>query len=76
MDKKYYVAQYAAIFDKNNRMLLLRDCTSKQTRGNWILPGGHIASDKDATARQLLAAGVPAPEGLLLSPGEPLPVRR
>jgi ADP-ribose pyrophosphatase YjhB (NUDIX family) len=49
MKKKLYVTQYAAIFDKQNKILLLRDAIHPKIKGKWIFPGGHInESETDA----------------------------
>jgi 8-oxo-dGTP pyrophosphatase MutT (NUDIX family) len=56
MKRQFFVTQYAAIFDEENRLLLLRD-VSDDNKGKWVFPGGHIGDDKDAIsalARELM----------------------
>ncbi len=48
MKRQFYVTQYAAIFNKENRLILLRDACHDAIKGKWIMPGGHIDEDKDA----------------------------
>ncbi len=55
-DRQFYVTQYAAIFDEEDRLLLLRDATSEWIKGKWIFPGGHVSADADpisALAREI-----------------------
>ncbi len=48
--RKFYVTQYAAIFDKENRLLLLRDAATEAIIGKWVFPGGHIDMEADPLA--------------------------
>ncbi len=54
---KFYVTQYAAIFDKENRLLLLRDAVPEHSiLGKYVFPGGHINMEDDpvsALAREI-----------------------
>jgi len=48
--RKFFVTQYAAIFDKENRLLLIRDALHESLKGTWVFPGGHIDMETDPLA--------------------------
>jgi 8-oxo-dGTP diphosphatase len=54
MKKQLLVTQYAAIFDKDNKLLLMRDAVHPTTKGRWIFPGGHI-NDEETDAMSALS---------------------
>jgi 8-oxo-dGTP diphosphatase len=45
MKRKFYITQYAAIFDSKKRLLVVRD--AMRLKGLWVLPGGHINEELD-----------------------------
>ncbi len=47
--KRFYVTQYAAIFNRN-KMLMLRNVIGSKYMNCWVFPGGHIDEDKNPIA--------------------------
>ena len=65
MKRQFYVTQYAAIFDGQNRLLLLRDAGNDSVRGKFVFPGGHI-ENSDGSPLSALAREIKEETGLKL----------